>query len=137
MNAAIALLAGLVFGLGLLLSGMASPAKVQGFLDVFGGRWDPSLALVMAGAIAVSAPVFWLIERRGRTLRGEALNLPPKQGVNGRLLAGGALFGIGWGLAGYCPGPALVALGSGSLPALGFVAAMLAGMALVDALGRR
>ncbi len=132
MNLLIALISGLVFGLGLLLSGMANPTKVQGFLDVFGGHWDPSLALVMAGAIAVAAPLFWLIEHRGRTLRGEALNLPSKQGVNGRLLAGGALFGIGWGLAGYCPGPALVALGSGTLPALGFVAAMLVGMALVD-----
>jgi uncharacterized membrane protein YedE/YeeE len=137
MNLLLALLAGLVFGLGLLLSGMASPAKVQGFLDVFGGRWDPSLALVMGGAIAVTAPVFWFIERRGRTLRGEALTLPPKQGANARLIGGGVLFGMGWGLAGYCPGPALVAMGSGSLPALGFVAAMLAGMALVDALERR
>jgi uncharacterized protein len=137
MNYWIALASGLVFGLGLLLSGMANPAKVQGFLDPFGGRWDPSLALVMAGAIAVAAPVFWWIERRGRTLRGEALTLPPKQGVNLRLIGGGALFGIGWGLAGYCPGPALVALGTGSLPALGFVAAMLVGMALVDAVERR
>jgi uncharacterized protein len=134
MKALAAFVAGLVFGVGLLVSGMANPAKVQGFLDLF-GRWDPSLALVMAGAIAVAAPAFWWFERRGNTLLGEPLALPPKTGVTARLLLGGALFGMGWGLAGYCPGPALVAMSSGAPLAVAFVGAMLAGMALVDAWG--
>ena len=127
----LAALSGLVFGWGLMASGMTNPAKVQGFLNLL-GPWDPSLALVMGGAIAVAAPVFAWIERRGRSLGGEPLVLPPRRGVTPSLVGGGVLFGIGWGLAGYCPGPALVALSTGSLPALGFVAAMLVGMALVD-----
>ncbi len=125
------LLAGLVFGLGLILAGMTDPAKVRGFLDLF-GAWDPSLALVMGGAIAVAAPLFWLIERRGRSLDGHKLSLPGKTGITPQLIVGGLLFGAGWGLAGYCPGPALVALGEGRLDALWFVPAMLGGMALVD-----
>ncbi len=127
----LAALSGLVFGWGLMASGMTNPAKVQGFLNLL-GPWDPSLALVMGGAIAVAAPVFAWIERRGRSLGDEPLVLPPRRGVTPSLVGGGVLFGIGWGLAGYCPGPALVALSTGSLPALGFVAAMLVGMALVD-----
>ncbi len=125
------LLAGLVFGLGLILAGMSDPAKVRGFLDLF-GNWDPSLALVMGGAIAVAAPLFWLIERRGHSLDGHKLSLPGKTGITPQLVIGGLLFGAGWGLAGYCPGPALVALGEGRSDALWFVPAMLAGMAAVD-----
>lgn len=125
------LLAGLVFGLGLILAGMSDPAKVRGFLDLF-GAWDPSLALVMGGAIAVAAPLFWLIERRGHSLDGHKLSLPGKTGITPQLVVGGLLFGAGWGLAGYCPGPALVALGEGRSDALWFVPAMLAGMAAVD-----
>ena len=128
-------LAGLLFGLGLIASGMTNPAKVQGFLNLI-GPWDPSLALVMGGAIAVAAPVFAWIERRSRTLGGEALALPPRTGITRELVLGGLLFGLGWGLAGYCPGPALVAMSSGSPQALGFVAAMLVGMALVDTVQR-
>lgn len=126
MAVIVSLLAGLVFGLGLILSGMTDPAKVRGFLDLF-GAWNPSLALVMGGAIAVAAPAFWLIERR----RPE-LQLPPRSGLTLRLVLGGVLFGIGWGLAGYCPGPALVALGEGRSDALWFVPALLAGMRLAD-----
>jgi hypothetical protein len=127
----ISALSGLVFGLGLILAGMTDPLKVQAFLDV-AGRWDPSLALVMGGAIAVAAPVFYALERRGRTLTGAALQLPAKSGITPRLLVGGVLFGIGWGLAGYCPGPALVALGEGRADMLWFLPALLAGMALGD-----
>ncbi len=126
MQVLVSLAAGLVFGLGLILSGMTDPGKVQAFLDLL-GPWNPSLALVMGGAIAVAAPAFWWVERR-RT----GLQLPPKTGITRRLLLGGALFGIGWGLAGYCPGPALVALGEGRLDALVFVPAMLLGMKLAD-----
>lgn len=126
------LFAGLVFGLGLILAGMSDPAKVRGFLDLF-GLWNPSLALVMGGAIAVAAPLFWLIERHGRALDGQALKLPAKTGITPQLILGGLLFGAGWGLAGYCPGPALVALGEGRQEALWFVPAMLAGMAIADA----
>lgn len=126
MQVLVSLGAGLVFGLGLILSGMTDPAKVQAFLDLF-GAWNPSLALVMGGAIAVAAPAFWIIERR----RPE-LQLPPRTGISGRFVLGGMLFGVGWGLAGYCPGPALVALGEGRWDALLFVPAMLVGMALAD-----
>ncbi len=135
MQVLVSLVAGLVFGLGLILAGMTDPAKVQSFLDVF-GRWDPSLALVMGGAIAVAAPLFFLIERRGRSWDGQRLNLPARSGIDARLVAGGVLFGIGWGLAGYCPGPVLVALGEGRSDALIFVPALLLGMALADRLPR-
>lgn len=131
-----ALLAGLIFGLGLLLSGMASPAKVLGFLDV-AGAWDPSLALVMAGAIAVGLVAFGVAGQRSRSLLDQPMQLPSNRQIDRRLVGGSVLFGIGWGLAGFCPGPALVALGVGSGPALVFVAAMLAGMKLFDLLERR
>lgn len=131
MKTLFALIAGLVFGIGLIVSGMADPAKVLGFLDL-AGRWDPSLAFVMAGAIAVGAPAFTLAARRGTTLLGERLRLPPTRPIDARLIGGSVLFGIGWGLAGFCPGPALVALGMGESKALLFVAAMLAGMALFE-----
>ncbi|MDM0121918.1 DUF6691 family protein [Variovorax arabinosiphilus] len=130
------LLAGLVFGLGLILSGMADPAKVLGFLDL-AGAWDPSLALVMAGAIAVGLPAFALARRRAVSLIGAPMRLPKARQVDRRLVGGSLLFGIGWGIAGFCPGPALVALGMGLAPALVFVAAMLAGMGLFEAIERR
>jgi uncharacterized protein len=130
-NVLVAALAGLVFGLGLILSGMVFPAKVQGFLDL-AGAWDPSLALVMVAAITVGLPAFALARRRG-----VACANPSAQPVERRLITGSLLFGIGWGLAGLCPGPALVVLGLGDPKAAGFVAAMLAGMALYEVLERR
>lgn len=129
MNFVVAALIGLVFGLGLILSGMADPAKVLGFLDL-AGPWDPSLAFVMAGAIAVATPAFAVARRRERSFSGAPMQLPTAKQIDRRLLLGSVAFGIGWGLAGFCPGPALAALGAGLLPAGVFVAAMLAGMAL-------
>ena len=126
-----ALLAGLVFGLGLLMSGMADPAKVLGFLDL-AGAWDPSLAFVMAGAIAVGLVAFTLARRRTRSLLGLPMQLPQGHGIDRRLVLGGLVFGIGWGLAGFCPGPALVALGMGEAKAAVFVLAMLAGMGIFE-----
>jgi uncharacterized membrane protein YedE/YeeE len=122
-----ALGAGALFGAGLVVSGMAKPAKVIGFLDVT-GRWDPSLAFVMAGAVFVYMILFRVILRRGSPLLDVKFHLPTRKDLDARLIAGSALFGVGWGLAGYCPGPALVSLGAGMLPALVFVAAMTAGM---------
>jgi uncharacterized membrane protein YedE/YeeE len=131
-----ALLAGLVFGLGLLVSGMANPAKVQGFLDL-AGRWDPSLMFVMAGAIAVSAVAFLVARKRTVSFLGAAIRLPEARHIDRRLMIGSTLFGIGWGIAGFCPGPGLVALGMGEIKALVFVAAMLAGMGVFELLERR
>jgi len=122
---------GLVFGIGLIASGMSNPAKVKAFLDL-AGAWDPSLAFVMAGAIAVAALPFALAKRRARAWSGEPIALPGVTPIDARLWAGALLFGVGWGVAGFCPGPALVALGSGFTPALWFVPAMLAGMTLHD-----
>lgn len=122
---------GLVFGLGLLVSGMANPDKVLSFLDL-AGDWDPSLALVMAGAIAVGLVAFTLVKGRTHSLLGEPLRLPVKKDLDSRLIMGSLGFGVGWGLAGFCPGPALVALGAGALKAAVFVAAMLAGMAIYE-----
>ena len=123
------LLAGLVFGLGLIVSGMANPAKVIGFLDL-AGRWDPSLALVMAGAIAVGAIAFAVARTRTASLLDAPMKLPSEQRIDRRLLAGALVFGVGWGIAGFCPGPALVAIGMGSTKAVVFVVAMLAGMGI-------
>ncbi|MFG6416908.1 DUF6691 family protein [Roseateles sp. DC23W] len=131
-----ALIAGLVFGLGLIVSAMADPAKVLGFLDL-AGPWDPSLALVMVGAIAVGMVAFAIAARSGRTLMGLDFKLPTARHIDRRLIGGSLLFGVGWGLAGFCPGPALVALGMGELKALVFVAAMLAGMGLFELLQRK
>ena len=119
--------AGVVFGIGLIFSGMTDPGKVIGFLDVR-GNWDPSLALVMAGAIAVAFVAFAFARRQTRTLLGHALYLPERRDIDARLVAGSLVFGIGWGLAGFCPGPAIVALGAGYDQAAAFVAAMLVGM---------
>lgn len=127
MNALYAAAAGLIFGLGLILSGMTDPMKVKGFLDLF-GAWDPSLALVMGGGIAVGTVGFALARRRTRALSGEPIDWPTSTAIDARLLVGGVVFGLGWGLAGFCPGPALVAASSGFAPALWFVPAMLLGM---------
>jgi uncharacterized protein len=123
------LLSGLVFGLGLIVSGMANPAKVLGFLDL-AGAWDPSLALVMAGAIGVGFFAFLVAKKRSVSIIGAEMNLPSSTQIDRRLVIGSALFGIGWGVAGFCPGPGLVALGMGETKALVFVAAMLSGMAI-------
>ena len=136
MLALTSLLGGLVFGLGLIVSGMANPAKVLGFLDVT-GRWDPSLAFVMAGAIAVGAVTFALARRRTASLLGAPMRLPATRAIDRRLVIGSALFGIGWGIAGFCPGPALVSLGMGEVKGLVFVAAMLAGMGGFEFFERR
>lgn len=131
MNRISEFLVGLLFGLGLLLSGMTDPAKVLGFLDLF-GAWDPSLALVMGGAIAVGFFAFALAKKRTTTFLGGALQMPTSDQVDKRLITGALLFGAGWGLAGFCPGPALVSLASGEVKAGVFVAAMLIGMALFE-----
>lgn len=131
-----AFVVGVIFGLGLLVSGMANPEKVLGFLDLT-GAWDPSLALVMVGAIAVGFVAFRWVAGRERSLLDEPLHLPTRRDLDGRLILGGLGFGVGWGLAGFCPGPALVALGAGEIKALVFVLAMLAGMGLFELLERR
>ncbi len=130
------LLAGLVFGLGLLVSGMANPAKVLGFLDL-GGAWDPSLALVMAGAIAVGFIAFVFANKRTVSLMGAEMKLPTARHVDRRLVIGSMLFGIGWGIAGFCPGPGLVGLGLGESKAIVFVVAMLVGMLVFEFLEKR
>lgn len=135
MTAITALLAGLLFGVGLMISGMANPAKVQGFLDL-AGHWDPSLAFVMAGAIAIGSLAFLIAKRRKRSFLGQPMQLPASTTVTLRLVLGSAAFGAGWGLAGFCPGPALVALGAGYPKAAGFVAAMVAGMAVFEVIER-
>ena len=127
MYALSSFVAGLVFGIGLVVSGMVNPAKVLGFLDLV-GAWDPSLAVVMAGAVAVGADAFAVAGKRASTLLGAPMALPAARGIDRRLVFGSLAFGVGWGLAGFCPGPALVALGAGKVKALVFVAAMLAGM---------
>jgi uncharacterized membrane protein YedE/YeeE len=130
------LLAGLVFGLGLIVSGMVNPAKVLGFLDL-AGSWDPSLVLVMAGAIAVGSLAFAVARKRTLSFLGAAMKLPTSRTIDRRLVIGSVLFGIGWGVAGFCPGPGLVALGMGEPKALVFVIAMLIGMGIFELLERR
>ncbi|MDQ3318015.1 MAG: YeeE/YedE family protein [Actinomycetota bacterium] len=129
----VALISGALFGLGLAVSGMANPQKVIGFLDVT-GDWDPTLALVMGGALLIAAPAFRVIFGRRRPVLAEDFDLPANKGVDARLVGGSALFGVGWGLAGFCPGPAVVALvpalAAGIVPVFVFVAAMVAGMAI-------
>ena len=131
MNRVIEFLVGLLFGLGLLLSGMTDPGKVQGFLDV-AGAWDPSLAFVMAGAIGVASVAFAVVRNRTTALLGGAIRLPEHRSIDRRLIVGSLVFGIGWGLGGFCPGPALVSAAGGHLQAIAFTLAMLAGMALHD-----
>jgi uncharacterized protein len=125
----VALFSGTLFGLGLAISGMVDPAKVIGFLDI-AGDWDPTLAFVMGGALLVTIPAFRLILNRPRPVLTDDFELPTKKDVDTRLLGGAALFGLGWGLSGFCPGPAVTALASGLAPVFAFVAAMVAGMAL-------
>ena len=126
-----ALATGLIFGLGLILSGMTDPSKVIGFLDL-AGRWDPSLAFVMGGAILVGVVAFQFAKGREKSLLGDVMRLPTARQVDRRLVLGSLAFGTGWGLAGYCPGPALVAVAQGGTQPLIFVAAMLGGMALYE-----
>lgn len=134
-------LAGLVFGLGLLVSGMTQPDKVIGFLDLT-GDWDPSLAFVMGGALAVHAPLSWLLRRKrkgaehARPRYAPVFHLPTRRDIDRPLVAGAALFGVGWGLAGLCPGPAIVSAGGGSFEALVFVGTMTLGMLLHDRVRR-
>lgn len=130
-----ALLVGLLFGIGLILGGMTNPAKVIGFLDLF-GNWDPSLAFVMGGAISVGLVAFRIAGGRPTSLLGEPMRLPTRNDIDKRLITGSLVFGAGWGLAGFCPGPALVALGTGSLKAAIFAGSMLAGMAVFEMIER-
>lgn len=132
----IALLAGLVFGLGLIISGMGDPAKVLNFLDI-AGHWDPSLAFVMGGAITVGVLAFAWAKRRRHALLGEPMQWPAATRIDARLLTGAVLFGLGWGLAGFCPGPAVMNLATGAPEVWLFVAAMLAGMGLQHLWARR
>jgi uncharacterized protein len=130
-----ALVSGLIFGLGLILAGMANPAKVLAFLDI-AGAWDPSLGFVMGGAVAVASLAFALARRRSLSYLGLPVNLPVSRVIDKRLVLGSLAFGIGWGMAGICPGPALVLLGNGSGKGIVFVAAMLLGMGVFEVLER-
>lgn len=129
MRLAVAAIAGALFALGLVISGMTTPAKVTAFLDV-GGSWDGSLAFVMAAAIAVYAPVAWLAKQRRHPMFDTKFHWPAPRAIDARLVGGAAIFGVGWGLSGYCPGPAIVSLGGGSLAVVVFVASVLAGIAV-------
>ena len=132
MHAVWSSLAGLLFGLGLIVSGMTDPSKIIGFLDV-AGAWDPSLAFVMGGAVLVGVVAFRFAHRRTVSFIGGAMHIPGMRHIDRQLVLGSLAFGVGWGLAGYCPGPAVVALGSGYDQAVVFVAAMIVGMALYEA----
>jgi len=129
-------LIGLIFGLGIVLGGMANPAKVVNFFDI-AGTWDPSLAFVMGGALAVTAIGYRLVLRRAAPVFGGSFALPARADIDARLLGGATVFGIGWGIAGFCPGGALPALGTGRVEVVVFVAAMIAGIVLVRAVERR
>lgn len=135
MHIVMALVAGLVFGIGLIASGMTDPAKVTGFLDL-AGSWDPSLALVMGGAVLVGLVAFGYARGLDRSLLGTPIHLPIAAGIDRRLVLGSLTFGVGWGLAGYCPGPALASLASGGVKPMTFTLAMLAGMAVFEILER-
>ena len=136
MNAVTGFVCGLVFGLGLVISGMADPAKVIAFLDVT-GRFDPSLMVVMGSALAVSAVAYAIARRRTASYMGCAFDLPTSRPLDRRLIGGAIVFGIGWGIAGVCPGPAFVVLGAGRVEGIVFVVAMLAGMLAFELLERR
>lgn len=127
MNILSALISGLIFGFGLIISGMANPVKVQNFLDLF-GTWDPSLAFVMGGAIIVTAPGYWLLKKRETPLFANTFQFPARTDFDKNLIMGASIFGIGWGLGGFCPGPALTALTMGNINTLIFVIAMIVGM---------
>ncbi|SDI35740.1 YeeE/YedE family protein [Paraburkholderia phenazinium] len=128
----VALLAGAIFGFGPSLSGMIDPARITGFLDIASGRWDPSLLFVLGGAVLVAVPGIMLQRRMAKPVLDARFHLPEKTAIDARLLAGSAIFGIGWGLAGFCPGPAVSALSTGLAPVALFVCAMVAGMILHD-----
>ncbi|MDP4546272.1 MAG: DUF6691 family protein [Marinobacter sp.] len=130
------LVAGLIFGLGLIISGLANPAKVLGFLDL-AGLWDPSLALVMGGAILVGLVAFTVAKKRTLSLLGFNMKLPTSTKIDKRLVGGSLMFGVGWGIAGFCPGPALVAVGAGEIKGIVFVASMVAGMMLFELIERK
>ena len=136
MYAVASFLVGLVFGLGLIVAGMANPAKVLGFLDL-AGAWDPSLAFVMAGAIAVGVGAFSLMRKKTHSLLGAPMRLPSADRIDRRLVVGSLLFGVGWGLGGICPGPALVLAGYGSPKGFVFIAAMIAGMGAFEFIERK
>lgn len=136
MKTVIAFLTGLLFGIGLILAGMTSPDKVLAFLDV-AGAWDPALAFVMGGAVLTATPIFWLAGRRSRPVAASSFDTPPTTVVDRRLVVGSALFGIGWGLAGICPGPALVAVIIKPAEAAPFAIAMIAGLLLSARLIRK
>lgn len=136
MNVFTSLLAGLLFGVGLIVSGMTNPAKIIGFLDLF-GKWDPSLAFVMGGALLVGSIAFRFAGKRQRALLGIPMNIPTKRDIDRRLVLGNLTFGIGWGLAGYCPGPAVASLATGGSKPWIFFLAMLAGMALFEIIEMR
>jgi len=127
------LLSGLIFGIGLILAGMANPAKVLAFLDI-AGLWDPSLGLVMAGAIGLGLIAFAIAKRRSLSYLGFSIQLPTNRVIDKRLVLGSMTFGVGWGLAGICPAPAFVLLGAGSSKGTIFVIAMIAGMGLYELL---
>jgi uncharacterized protein len=137
---AIPFVSGLLFGLGLILSGMTDPLRIQAFLDV-AGQWNPAMALVMGGAIAVTLPTFTWVRRRGRNLLGAAVSLPDRKAITPRLVAGSALFGLGWGLSGVCPGPGILIAANGLLggvwPPVVFLLSVLAGMLIYAAWSRR
>ena len=136
MNLLFSLLSGLIFGLGLIVSGMTNPAKVLGFLDL-AGTWDPSLALVMTGAIAVGLVAFTVVKKKSVSLLGLPVHLPTAKQIDRRLIGGGLTFGVGWGLAGICPGPAVVLVSAGVPQGVIFAGAMLAGMGIFELLERR
>lgn len=135
MHALSAFAVGLIFGIGLIIAGMTDPSKIIGFLNL-AGPWDPSLALVMGGAVAVGFLAFAFARRRTRAFLGGAMNLPTVRRIDRRLVLGSVVFGIGWGLAGYCPGPAVVSVGMGQDKAIVFVLAMLAGMGIYELIER-
>ena len=124
-------LIGVMFGFGLIISGMTNPQKILNFLDIT-GSWDPSLIFVMGGAVLVGLGGFYLVTKRSEAFFGGALHIPKRRDITMPLIIGSVMFGVGWGIAGLCPGPAIVSLGSGQIKALVFVLAMLAGMAICD-----
>ncbi len=132
----VAFIAGLMFAIGLGVAGMTNPHKVLNFLDVF-GDWDPSLALVMGGAILVYAPIYRRLDGEARPKFADRFHLPTKKDVDGKLIVGSLMFGVGWGIAGFCPGPAIVAAADGAGPVLAFFAAMLLGMLAQGLVARR
>jgi uncharacterized membrane protein YedE/YeeE len=131
IDTASAFIVGLIFGIGLIFGGMTNPAKVIGFLDIF-GSWDPSLAFVMGGAILVGVIAFRFAKQRTTSFVGGAMHLPTSNDIDKRLIIGSVLFGAGWGMAGFCPGPAITSLGTGNPKAVIFVVAMVAGMAIFE-----